>query len=227
MNIWVVDDDSTMRQLVAQIVSRMEGELREFDSADGVLEAVAENPPDLIVLDVMLPGKRGTDLCVEIRGQSEVPIIFISTEGEAIDRVIGLELGADDYIAKPFHPRELEARIKAVLRRGERLAGSTDDTVVVGVLELDELAFKVSVRGMELELTRIEFMLLKTLMEQPRRVFSRDALMRGAYDGVRVSRKTIDSHIRRLRSNFTEHDIDPVRTVRGVGYALNLDDLED
>jgi len=225
MAIWIVDDDDSMRLIVKQVVEKEGFESREFDSSRGVLEALKDDP-ELIVLDVMMPGKKGTDLCREIRERSDVPIIFVSTESDAIDRVVGLELGGDDYIAKPFHPRELAARIHALLRRrGTGIASS--DRLVVGDLKLDENAFEVTYGDEELELSKVEFMLMKTLMEQPRKAYTRRDIMRGAYDGVNVSPKTIDSHIRRLRNKFEPLGVDPIRTIRGVGYGLDYEALGD
>ena len=227
MTIWIVDDDPSIRQVVRQIVEKEGFEARDFDSAEHVVDSLQE-APELILLDVMMPGKKGTELCRDVRSVSQVPIIFLSTEGEAIDRVVGLELGADDYLVKPFHPKELAARINAVLRRHSSSPDSEalSEELEIGSLFLDEVSFKVTLDGTDLELTKIEFYLLKTLMSQPTRVFTRDGLMSGAYEGIRVSQKTIDSHIRRLRSSFQDFDIDPVRTVRGVGYALNVSAFE-
>src|SRR5690554_5623464 len=168
-----------------------------------------------------MPEKKGTQLCGEIRGRSDVPIIFVSSAGDPVDRVVGLELGADDYITKPFHPKELAARVHALLRRSSSASSAPPDNIItVGSLSLDPAEMTVALAGKDLTLTKTEFRLLQTLMEQAGKVFTRKELMKGAYDGTRVSRKTIDSHIRRLRANFAEFDIDPLRTVRGVGYAL-------
>lgn len=223
MTIWVIDDDATLRMMVREILTQEGFEVREFDGPEGVVEALEEEP-ELLLLDVRMPGQKGTDLCREIRAQSKVPIIFVSSAGEPIDRVVGLELGADDYITKPFHPKELAARVNAVLRRASLDSdGPADDSLAVGELTLDPTAIKVAFRGRELPLTKTEFRLLQTLMGQPRKVFSRKELMQGAYEGTRVSKKTIDSHIRRLRTSFDAVGIDPIRTVRGMGYALDYE----
>lgn len=227
MAVWVIDDDDTLRKVVREILEQEGFEVREFSGPNGVVDSL-DQEPELLLLDVRMPFKKGTELCREIRAESSVPIIFLSSANDPIDRVVGLELGADDYISKPFHHKELAARVNAVLRRGGADASSTaedDGPCVVGELTLNPNSIKVELRGERVELTKTEFRLLKTLMAQPEKVFSRKELMDGAYDGVRVSKKTIDSHIRRLRSSFDPHDIDPVRTVRGVGYALNADEL--
>ncbi len=224
MSIWVIDDDVTLRKMVREILQQEGFDVREFVDARGVVEAL-DDQPSLILLDVRMPGQKGTELCREIRARSSVPIIFLSSAADPIDRVVGLELGADDYIVKPFHPKELAARVHAVLRRAEAIAPN-DGVLRAGSLTLDPLAIKAEFAGREISLTNTEFRLLQTLMEQPRKVFSRKELMAGAYDGTRVSKKTIDSHIRRVRASFESCDIDPIRTVRGVGYALRLEALE-
>ena len=227
MSVWVIDDDETLRKVVREILEQEDFDVREFDGPQGVVDALADEDPQLLLLDVRMPGKKGTDLCREIRAESSVPIIFLSSANDPIDRVVGLELGADDYISKPFHHKELAARVNAVLRRGRSEAEEVDADAPceVGELWLDPTSIKVAFQGENLELTKTEFRLLHTLMQQPEKVFTRRELMKGAYEGVRVSKKTIDSHIRRLRSSFDATDIDPVRTVRGVGYALNSDVL--
>ncbi|AWV88653.1 response regulator transcription factor [Bradymonas sediminis] len=228
--IWIVDDDLVQRQIIREILTQEGFETREFDGPNGVVEALS-NPPALILLDVRMPHKKGTQLCGEIRGNSDVPIIFVSSANDPVDRVVGLELGADDYINKPFHPKELAARVHALLRRtsveSQSSAAPREGVIKVGTLSLDPVEMTVDFAGEELSLTKTEFRLLQTFMEQPGKVFTRQELMKGAYDGTRVSRKTIDSHIRRLRSNFADYDIDPLRTVRGVGYALIIEALEE
>lgn len=228
MSVWVIDDDETLRKVVREILEQEGFDVREFDGPAGVVEALADEDPQLLLLDVRMPGKKGTDLCREIRAESSVPIIFLSSANDPIDRVVGLELGADDYISKPFHHKELAARVNAVLRRGASDSESTSDAdkpCVVGTLSLDPKSVKVHFDEDEVELTKTEFRLLHIFMQEPDKVFSRREIMKRAYEGVRVSKKTIDSHIRRLRSSFDDTDIDPVRTVRGVGYALNTDVL--
>lgn len=228
MSIWVIDDDVTLRKMVQEILQQENFEVREFPGAEGVVDALHEEP-ELILLDVRMPDRKGTDLCREIRAQSSVPIIFLSSASDPIDRVVGLEVGADDYIVKPFHPRELVARVHARLRRNRTdEAGSDEDEVLqVGKLSLDPVSITVELGGRPLDFTNTEFRLLQTLMKKPRKVFTRKELMEDAYDGVRVSTKTIDSHIRRMRTYFEWCRIDPIRTVRGVGYSLDIELLEN
>lgn len=224
--VWIVDDDLVQRQIIREVLSQEGFDVREFSGPSGVVAAL-DQPPALILLDVRMPEKKGTQLCGEIRGRSDVPIIFVSSAGDPVDRVVGLELGADDYITKPFHPKELAARVHALLRRSSAAASApTDSILTVGSLSLDPVEMTVSLAGEDLLLTKTEFRLLQTLMEQPGKVFTRKELMKGAYDGTRVSRKTIDSHIRRLRASFADFGIDPLRTVRGVGYALIAEAFE-
>lgn len=229
MTIWIVDDDATLRLLVHEVLAQQGLVVREFDQPFGVIEAL-DTAPELILLDVRMPGKPGTDLCREIRAVSQVPIIFLSSADEPIDRVLGLELGADDYICKPFHPRELVARVRAVLRRHHASSEHLDEgdkPSVVGALRLDPVRLVTTFHDQAIDLTPTEFRLLQTLMANAEKVFTRGELMRGAYDGVRVSGKTIDSHIRRLRDSFKPFEVDPIRTVRGVGYALDVQNLSD
>lgn len=240
MRAWIIDDDATTREIIRQVLKEDGYATRDFNTAYGVLEALDE-APDIILLDVKMPGKRGTDLCREIRMLSNVPIIFLSSADDPIDRVVGLEVGGDDYIAKPFDPRELSARIRAVRRRHSvdpestktlpsppptpKPTFSSDDTLKVGILTVDPVGYRTIIAGDEIQLTKIEFEILRTLMSEPERVFSREALMERAYDGVRVSKKTIDSHVHRVRSHFAPFGLDPIRTVRGFGYAIDSDML--
>jgi two-component system response regulator BaeR len=175
-----------------------------------------DNVPDLILLDLMLPGKDGLEVCKAIRSFSAVPIIMITARVEEIDRLLGLEFGADDYICKPFSPREVVARVKAVLRRSGMPAGAADSR-----LTLDEAGYRAAIDGRHLGLTAVEFTLLKVLMAQPGRIFSRDQLMDTMYRDQRiVSERTVDSHIKKLRRKIAEilPDREIVHSVYGVGY---------
>jgi two-component system response regulator BaeR len=180
------------------------------------------NHTDLIVLDLMLPGRDGLDICRELRSFSTVPIIMVTARIEEIDRLLGLELGADDYICKPFSPREMVARVKAVLRR---LHAQTADAPVDALkLKLDPHSFRVSVEGREAELTLVEFQLLQVLYRQPGRIFSRSKLMDLIYRDQRiVSDRTIDSHIKKLRKKLADilPDRELVHSVYGAGYRYD------
>lgn len=235
MKAWIIDDDKVTRAVIKKILEDDGYETREFSSAQGVVESLSENP-DIILLDVRMPDKRGTDLCRDIRGVSDVPIIFLSSADDPVDKVVGLEVGGDDYIPKPFDERELSARIRAVRRRHERVLENAESAsggkpassgkLSVGILSMDPVGFRTVIDGQEIQLTKIEFEILRTLMSEPERVFSRDSLMDSAYEGVKVSKKTIDSHVHRVRSNFTRFNIDPIRTVRGFGYAIDTTALK-
>jgi two-component system OmpR family response regulator len=176
-----------------------------------------------VVLDVLMPEMDGTDACRELRRRSDVPIVFLSSKDEEVDRVIGLELGGDDYVTKPFSPRELVARVKAVLRRTEPRAGAAEPSAPIerGPLRLDGVRFEATWDGRSLTLTVTEFALLQALARHPGRVFRRSELMERAYDEPTVvTERTIDSHVRRLRRKLAAVGADPVETVVGVGYRF-------
>lgn len=184
--------------------------------ADGLLvaKAIDNGMPDLILLDLMLPGKDGLDICKDIRKQSNVPIIIVTARVEEIDRLLGLELGADDYICKPFSPREVVARVKAVLRRS---VTSHDATF----LSLDEERYLAILQGQTLDLSAVEFQLLNILAAKPGRILNRDQLMDRIYTDRRiVCDRTIDSHIKKLRKKIAAvaPEVDVIHSVYGVGY---------
>ena len=186
---------------------------------DEVIAWVKANQPKAVLLDIMLPGKNGIDLCKEIRQFSNVPILMVTAKVEEIDRLLGLELGADDYICKPFSPREVVARVKAVLRRTQTLDNSAD------MLILDEHRLSVAFHHKEVSLTSVEFQLLKPLAGKPERIFTRDQLMENMYSDHRiVNNRTIDSHIKKLRKKLSDisNGKDWVQSVYGTGYRLVL-----
>ncbi|QED27354.1 response regulator transcription factor [Microvenator marinus] len=226
-NIMVVDDNADIRNVVVATFENEGWSAVGVSDGPTALKKLEDLRPDLVVLDILMPGMSGIDVCREIRQRSSVPIVFLSARDEDVDRIVGLEIGADDYVTKPFNPRELVARAKAIFRRTESSGNSVSKTeigenvLVHGKLMLDVERFKAFWADEHIELTKTEFLLLRTLMRQPGRVFSRDELMKGAYDdGMFVSDRTIDSHIRRLRSKLAEIGADPIETVRGVGYTL-------
>ncbi len=196
------------------------------------LDAFASTNPALIVLDVGLPDISGFDVCREIRKTSRVPIIFLTAREGEIDRVVGLELGADDYVVKPFSPRELVARIRAVLRRTES-RGETEpsSSVTTGdaassAFEIDEKRLQIRYGGQALVLTRYEFGLLRLFATHPGRVYTRDQLMEQVWEEPEASLdRTVDAHIKTLRAKLREVDqtVDPITTHRGVGYSLRED----
>jgi two-component system OmpR family response regulator len=182
-------------------------------------------PPgaDLVILDVMLPGMDGIEVCRTLRRSNQVPVLFLSSRDEEVDRIVGLEIGGDDYLSKPFSPRELVARVRALLRRAaappvQPVAGTS---LAHGRLSIDLDTLRVHWDGQDVALTATEFGLVRTLLSQPGKVFSRDELMDRAYATERiVSDRTIDSHIRRVRSKFADNGTDPIETVPGFGYRL-------
>ena len=186
-----------------------------------VTDFLASGPVDLIVLDIGLPDISGFDLCREIRQTRTVPIIFLTARSEEIDRVVGLEIGADDYVVKPFSPRELSARVRAVLRRS-RGEGQPPAAPPSG-FSVDEDRRRIGYTGKVLDLSRTEYEILRTLIRRPGRVYTREQLMNAAWDEPEASMdRTVDAHIKNLRAKLRTvlPDTDPIVTHRGVGYAL-------
>lgn len=213
--ILVVEDEERLNTLLCEYLQQAGYETEALFAGDTVTTWTKDNHPDLILLDVMLPGKDGLEVCKEIRRFSGVPIILVTARVEEIDRLLGLELGADDYICKPFSPREVVARVKAVLRR------SSGNMQTNQIVELDPERYAVTVRGKTLDLTAVEFQLFKILYEKEGRIYSRDQLMDSIYTDQRiVCDRTIDSHIKKLRKKISAAapDLEMIRSVYGVGY---------
>lgn len=220
--ILIVEDEQKLAKLAADYLQNAGFATEILTHGDAVLPWVKQQHPELILLDLMLPGRDGLSICREIRGFSQVPIIMVTARVEEIDRLLGLEMGADDYICKPYSPREMVARVKAVLRRLQPLA--SPDRHHADTLVLDANSFRVSAEGREIELTAVEFQLLQTLYRQPGHIFSRSKLMDLVYPDQRiVSDRTIDSHIKKLRKKLAEllpgHEL--VHSVYGVGYRYD------
>lgn len=213
--ILIVEDEEKLASLMDDYLQQNQYTTYMIHHGDEVLPWLVNNKPDLILLDIMLPGKDGLTLCREIRQSSNVPIIFVTARVEEIDRILGLELGADDYICKPFSPREVVARVKTVLRRtGQQIPVDTG-------LKLDAASYKATYKGQNLDLTAVEFQLLKAMFNRPGQIFSRDQLMQKIYTDNRiVSHRTIDSHIKKLRKKMDACDsaCDKIESVYGVGY---------
>ena len=221
--VLVVDDESIVREVVCSYLQR-EG-YRTLEAADGdrARELVESSSPALVVLDLMLPGTDGLELCRWIRRRSELPVIMLTARGEEADRIVGLELGADDYVTKPFSPRELVARVRTVLRRaGPHAAGS--EQLAVDDLTIDQRTREVSKGGRELKLTAKEFDLLWFLAGHPRQVFSRDQLMDRVWGYTSaLDTGTVTVHVRRLREKIEDDPAHPryLQTVWGVGYRFS------
>ena len=223
--ILVVDDDPAIRQVVGFALAKAGFHIVE--AADGLeaLVVFGREAPVLVILDINMPELSGTDVCRRIRSSSSTPIVFVSSNDDEIDRVLGLELGGEDYVTKPFSPRDLVARVRAVLRRSAPTpSGAAPPSTQVlrhGALVLNQERFEASWDGTPVVLTVTEFGLLRTLIRYPGKVFSREALMRGAYeDYTVVSDRTIDSHIRRVRRKFAALGGEVIETVHGVGYRI-------
>jgi two-component system OmpR family response regulator len=220
--ILLVDDDKNLREVARYALSQAGFRVEEAANGRDALAAARAHPPDLVVLDVRMPEMDGLETCRELRKTSRVPIVFLSSADEEIDRVLGLELGGDDYLGKPFSPRELVARAKAVLRRLEPQVAAKD-VLRRGLLALDEERFEASWNGNAVVLTITEFHLLAALLRAPGKVFTRDELISRAYDGVAVSERTVDSHLRRVRAKLAAVGGQPIETVHGLGYRLAVD----
>ena len=220
LRILVVEDEPKLAALAVDYLSAAGFRVEVAERGDGVVETVRRDPPALLLLDIMVPGKNGLDICREIRGFSAVPIIMVTAKVEEIDRLLGLELGADDYICKPYSPREMTARVRAVLRRHAPAPTPTEPTGAGGLI-IDEAGFQARFHGMSLDLTPAEFRLLRLFASAPGRVFSRDQLLQHAYADERiVTDRTVDTHIKNLRRKLREAapEADPIASIYGIGY---------
>jgi two-component system response regulator MtrA len=215
--IMVVDDDQDLAEMLAIVLTGEGMEVDLVGRGDEVMEIFRASPPDLVLLDIMLPGIDGIEVCKQIRAESMVPIVMLTAKGETTDIVKGLEFGADDYIVKPFQPGELIARIKTRLRR----VPSSTASLNLGEVSIDFVAHEVKRDGRVISLTRLEFDLLAALAREPGRVFTRDALLSEVW-GYRQTSDTrlVNVHVQRLRSKIERDPDNPelVMTVRGVGY---------
>jgi two-component system OmpR family response regulator len=226
-HVLIVDDEKRIREVVEYALQK-DG-FRVSSAADGpsALSAMDRDPPDLVVLDVMLPGLDGLSVCRKIRTQRQTPILFLSARADEVDRIVGLELGGDDYLVKPFSPRELVARVRAVLRRFELTPSgeakpSESRTLSHRQLLLDLDRHEATFDGQRVQLTATEFQVLAALIERPGIVLSRAQLLQRAYAGdLHVTERTLDSHVRRIRAKFRGLGGDPIATVHGVGYKAS------
>ena len=216
--VLIVEDEQKLATLLEEYLRHAEFSTCCLKDGEAVVPWVREHAPDLILLDLMLPGRNGLDICRDIRSFSNVPIIMITARIDEIDRLLGLDLGADDYICKPFSPREVVARVKTVLRR------STFRQESATRLVLDETSYTATIYGQALNLTTVEFKLLWLLHSQPGRLFSRAQLMARIYPDQRiVSDRTIDSHIKKLRRKLEAAvpDKELIHSVYGLGYRFD------
>lgn len=220
--ILVVEDEPKLGQLLVDYLQAAGFQSDWLLEGNNVVNQVKHFPPDLILLDLMLPGIDGLSICRQLRQFSDIPIIIVTAKTEEFDRLVGLEIGADDYICKPFSPREVIARIKTILRRCYRqtTAENSDFKLII-----DESAYQIHYQNQTIELTPAEFRLLKYLSQHPGKVFSRDKLLNNLYDDYRiVTDRTIDSHIKNLRRKLQQLDKERqfIRSVYGLGYRWEL-----
>lgn len=217
--ILIVEDEKRLADLHRDYLQQAGFETVWIEDGAEVVIEVQREAPDLILLDLMLPNKDGMDICKELRAFSGVPIIMVTARVEEIDKLLGLEFGADDYICKPFSPREVVARVKAVLRRGNNMVGESQ------LLVLDEDKYLATLKGEKLDLTAVEFQLLFILAGRPGQIFSRDQLMERIYNDERiVCDRTIDSHVKKLRKKIASvaPGLELIQSVYSVGYKYEL-----
>ncbi|MGH2947802.1 MAG: winged helix-turn-helix domain-containing protein [Solirubrobacteraceae bacterium] len=221
--VLVVDDESTIRDVVVRYLRRDGYHALEASDGETAQALIEREAPSLVVLDVMLPGMDGLELCRWIRARSELPVILLTARGEETDRIVGLELGADDYVVKPFSPRELVARVRSVLRRPRPATLPNGERIEAGDLVIEPGSREVTRAGAPVSLTVREFDLLWFLARHPRRVFSRDHLMDRVWDyRPAVDTNTVTVHVRRLREKIEADPSSPahIQTVWGVGYRF-------
>jgi phosphate regulon transcriptional regulator PhoB len=225
-HILVIDDEADLVELVLYNLKKEGFSVDSASDGETALSKIRKSKYDLLVLDLMLPGIQGTELCRILRNDpktSNVPIIMLTAKAEEVDKIIGLELGADDYVTKPFSPRELVARVKAVLRRSTEKPVK-DKIVKIGDLEINRERYTVSIKGTPVKLSATEFKLLLFLAERKGKVFSREQLLDAIWrDEAFVEPRTVDVHIRRLRAHVEDDPAHPkyIKTMRGIGYFFN------
>ena len=227
--ILLLEDEQAIADTLLYALQSEGFEVRHVGLAREALSAFEQAPPDLAILDVGVPDGNGFDVCRAFRKTSELPIVFLTARHEEIDRVLGLELGADDYVLNPFSPREVCARVRAILRRSAAgvspAAAPAPAPVAAGLLTLDEQAQRIACEGELLALTRYEFLLLATLLRRPQRIFSRTELMDLVWGGApHTSDRTVDAHIKLLRAKLRERGVvaEVIQTHRHMGYSLRL-----
>jgi two-component system response regulator RegX3 len=221
--VLVIDDEAAIRDAVEYALRNEGFDVQSADDGEAGLRAALEAPYDVVVLDLMLPRMSGTEVCRRLRAGSAVPIIMLTAKGGELDRVLGLEIGADDYVTKPFSMAELIGRIRAIVRRRELDRSGAASVVEVGGLKLDPIRHEATVDGEPTRLTPSEFKLLMLLAQEPERVFSRREIMQHLWDSTYVGdQRACDIHISNLRHKIERDPANPLRvlTVRGIGYKL-------
>lgn len=223
--ILLVEDESSIADTVIYALETEGFEVKWHSLGHEALLQLQQDPDySLMILDVGLPDTNGFDLCKEIRRVSDIPIIFLTARNDEIDRIVGLEIGADDYVTKPFSPRELSARVKVILKRVTASTPQNQNQHQTHTFSISTSKAKISYHGQELELTRYEFFILKKLLQQPERVFSREQIIEDVWSEPHASMdRAVDTHIKTLRQKLKQVDyrVDPIKTHRGLGYSIS------
>lgn len=224
--ILIADDDAHIRDVISFAVEDAGMKATHVASGDAALASVEADPPDLLILDIGMPGKDGLEVCRAIRRTSELPILFLTARGDEVDRVVGLEIGGDDYVTKPFSPRELMARVRAILKRTSHQPAPQETGYTRGLLHLDPDRHFCTFAGRDIHLTSSEFSVLTALMRRPEMVMSRAQLLTQVYgNNIHVSDRTLDSHLRNLRQKLADAGCKrAIQTVHGVGLRLDTCD---
>lgn len=223
-HIMIVEDEEALAEVLKDYLIQNDMRVTILHDGHDAVTQILKEAPDLVILDVMLPGQDGLSICRQVRAKSDVPIILETARIEEIDRLLGLELGADDYICKPWSPREVVARVKAILRRTSQAISQNQTDVSSAGLQLNEENWSVAYDGQLLDFTRREFQLLLILYKRPGRVFSRAQLLELAFpDDAMVFDRTVDSHVKNIRHKLKPYATDGelIRSVYGVGYAYD------
>lgn len=221
-HVLIVEDEKKLADILIAYLNKEQFRVTHYESGSGVSDWIKNNQPNIILLDLMLPDVNGKDLCKEIRQFSTVPIIMVTAMIDEIDRLIGLELGADDYVCKPFSPKEVIARVKAVLRRSE---GDFNQGEIYDAFEVNDETYSIKLHGDRLDLTPVEFRLLKMFIQSPGRVFNRDQILDNIFeDGRIVLDRTVDTHVKNLRHKLktASPEQDYVRSLYGIGYSFEI-----
>jgi len=221
LTVAIVEDELKLAATLESYLLKEDYQVVQYHDGNDALAGLENTPADLILLDLMLPGVDGLSICKEIRKTSDVPIIMLTARVEEIDRLLGLEVGADDYVCKPYSPREVVARVKAILRRTNKATQEADNSRFV----LDTQTARVTIDGQVCELTAVELKLLKVMSDKPGQIFNRAQLMTRIYpDGRIVSDRTIDSHVKKLRQKLSAIQADEtfVHSVYGIGYKFEI-----
>ena len=223
VRVWIVEDEVELAELLAGYLRREGYQVELMHRGDGVLSRLRQQPPSILLLDVMLPGQDGLSICRELRQFSQLPVLMLTARVEEIDRLLGLELGADDYLCKPYSPREVVARVKALLRRVQPTFGQ--GVLPSSRLQFDDAALAARFDGALLDLTVVEYRLLRQLASHPGRIYSRQQLLDAAHDEHRVvTERTVDSHIKNLRRKLRDaqaSEDELIHSVYGVGYKFD------